>query len=356
VEPGASLAGGRSSSRKPTAPSKKKLEFSGKLADKECGGSPGILTGYSGQEAPKLILARVRLLGAKVHNLIPQFLRVYQSRLKHSTLTDYRSILNHHISRFSGLQDLNVDLEDYLSSLEISGKRKNNILCACRTFVTWATRRQLLHGEFLKIPKFPHRTRKTKPLNADQASQVMNYSAHPYRDFFTFSILSGLRTGEALGLRFEDFDQVGRLIKIRRSLTCGKVSTTKTLSSDREVPLSRPLWDIYERRRQGNGHGSPWFFYSPHRGLMSLGAIRKAWKDCLSVFEIESRPLYATRHTFASLSIAAGEDPLYIAKVMGHGRPDQLFLKYASYLEGVKKDGQKFLELVGKRSLLRAAT
>jgi len=291
-----------------------------------------------------------------MEDLISQFLSVYKSRLKHSTLTDYRSILRHHISQFSSVEDLNQDLEDYLSGLGISGKRKNNVLSACRTFITWAKRRQLLHGDFLIIPKFPHRTRKTKPLTVDQARLIMDFSAYPYKDFFGLSILTGLRTGEALGLQFQDFDQAARVIRVRRSLTCGKVSTTKTLSSDRDIPLSRPVWDIYEKRRRGNLRGSPWFFFSPYRGIMSLGAIRKVWKDALSVFEIEPRPLYATRHTFASLSIAAGEDPLYIAAVMGHSRPDQLFLKYASYLEGVKNDGQKFLELLGKKSLLRAVT
>jgi integrase len=291
-----------------------------------------------------------------MQKLIPHFLKVYQSRLKHSTLTDYRSILKHHISQFSNIEDLNKGLEDYLSGLGISGKRKNNILCACRTFITWAKRRELLQGDFLSIPKFPHRTRKTKPLTADQAGLVMDFSAYPYKDFFTVSILTGLRTGEALGLQFQDFDQVDRVIKIRRSLTCGKVSTTKTMSSEREIPFSRPIWDIYEKRRRANTRASPWFFFSPYRGIMSLGAIRKAWRDCLEVFEIEPRPLYATRHSFASLSIAAGEDPLYVAKVMGHGRPDQLFLKYASYMEGVKEDGKKFLKLLGKESLLRIAT
>jgi integrase len=291
-----------------------------------------------------------------MQNLIPQFLKVYQSRLKHSTLTDYRSILNHHISQFSGVDNLNRDLEDYLAGLEISGKRKNNILCACRTFVTWATRRQLLDGDFLTIPKFPHRTKKTKPLTPDEARLIMDFSPYPYKDFFGLSILTGLRTGEALGLQFKDFDQEARVIRVRRSLTCGKVSTTKTISSDREVPISRPVWDIYEKRRRGNPRGSPWFFFSIHKGLMSLKYIRRAWQDFLREFGIEPRPLYATRHTFASLSIAAGEDPLYIAKVMGHGRPDQLFLKYASYLEGVKDDGQKFLEILGKKSFLRAVT
>jgi integrase len=291
-----------------------------------------------------------------MENLISQFLKVYSSRLKHSTLTDYRSILGHHISQFSSIEDLNRDLEDYLAALEISGKRKNNILCACRTFVTWAKRRQLLQGDFLPIPKFPHRTRKTKPLTPDQARLIIDFSPYPYKDFFGLSILTGLRTGEALGLQFGDFDLEAGVIRIRRSITCGKVSTTKTMTSDREIPISRPVRDIYEKRRRGNTRGSPWFFFSANRGILSLGAIRRAWKDFLGAFEIEPRPLYATRHTFASLSIAAGEDPLYIAKVMGHGRPDQLFLKYASYLEGVKEDGQKFLEIVGKKSFLRAVT
>jgi len=62
-------------------------------------------------------------------------------------------------------------------------------------------------------------------------------------------------------------------------------------------------------------------------------------------------------HTFASLAVAAGEDPLWIAKVMGHERPDQLLLRYASYLEGVKPDGEKFLKMVcGGPSLMRLVT
>jgi integrase len=66
------------------------------------------------------------------------------------------------------------------------------------------------------------------------------------------------------------------------------------------------------------------------------------------------RPLYATRHTFASLAIAAGEDPLWIAKMMGHSRADQLLLRYATFLEGVKDDGNKLTELIyGKASLMQ---
>jgi integrase len=287
---------------------------------------------------------------------IQHFLSTYRARLKPSTLIDYRSILTNHISRFPNFEDLRDGLEDYLSGLEISGKRKNNILCAGRTFVDWARRRRLWDGQLLEIPRFPHRARKTEPLTPEEARLVMSFTPYPYKDFFGLSILSGMRTGEALGLRFEDFDLMVGVIRIRRSLSCGKVCTTKTLAGDREFPLLRPLWEIYEKRRRANRRESPWFFYAPYRGIMTIKAIRGVWRDFLREFDIRPRRLYATRHTFASLAIAAGEDPLWIAKVMGHSRPDQLFLKYASYLEGVKRDGENFLELLGRKSYLRAVT
>jgi integrase len=294
----------------------------------------------------------------RMQELFQPFLRTYQARLKPSTYRDYRSILGAHLARFKTFEDLNRGLEEYLAELQISGKRKNNILSCSRCFVAWARRREHWEGRFLRIPRFPHRSRKTKPLSPDEANLMMRYSPPPWKHFFQLSILTGLRTGEALGLRFEDFNLPGGYFSVKRSITAGQVSTTKTLSSEREIPILRPIRELYEMRRRGNRHGSPWFLYSPTgRGVMGLGTLRNYWKRSLKLFEIEVRPIYATRHTFASLAIAAGEDPLWVARIMGHARPDQLLLRYASYLEGVKPDGKKFLAMVmGKGTFLRAVT
>ena len=100
-----------------------------------------------------------------MHDLIEQFLRTYQARLKASTLRDYRSIFAHHLGQFPSFEAMNQGLEEYLAALEISGKRKNNILSAARSFVEWARRREIFEGKFFKIPRFPHRSKKTKPLN-----------------------------------------------------------------------------------------------------------------------------------------------------------------------------------------------
>lgn len=290
-----------------------------------------------------------------MQDLARQFLHTYQARLKASTLKDYRSIFARHLTRFSDIEDMNKGLEDYLAGLEITGKRKNNILSAARSFVEWARRRELYEGKFFKIPRFPHRGRKTKPLSPEEAQLVMDCTPWPYKDFFKLSILTGLRTGEALGLRFDDFDIGRRVITVRRSLTAGVIGTTKTMAGERDVPILRPVMELFLSRGKANHRGSPWFFFSPARGLLSLKKIRQVWRDFLDAVGIEPRVLYATRHTFASLAIAAGEDPLWVAKILGHERPDQLFLKYATYLEGMKEDGKKFLELaLGRGTFLRA--
>jgi integrase len=125
-----------------------------------------------------------------------------------------------------------------------------------------------------------------------------------------------------LGLKFEDFDLRQGTLSIRRSLTCGQIGTTKTLAGEREIELLRPVREIYRLRQRLNDQGSPWFFYGQGGGIMSRSTLARKWKAVLRGFEISHRPLYATRHTYASLALAAGEDPLWVAENMGHGRPD----------------------------------
>lgn len=290
-----------------------------------------------------------------MQDLIHQFLKTYQARLKASTLRDYRSIFGHHLAQFPTFEAMNQGLEDYLADLAVSGKRKNNILSAARSFVEWARRREIFEGKFFTIPRFPHRSKKTKPLTPDEAQLVMDCTPWPYKDFFKLSILTGLRTGEALGLRFDDFDLAKRVLHVERSLTGGVIGSTKTLAGERDVPILRPVAELFLARQRVNHRSSPWFFFSPTRGVLSLKKLRQIWCDFLDAVGIEPRVLYATRHTFASLAISAGEDPLWVAKILGHERPDQLFLKYATFLEGMKEDGKKFLELaLGRGTFLRA--
>jgi integrase len=290
-----------------------------------------------------------------VDEKIDAYLQTYQARLKPSTWRDYKSILGAHLGAFASFEDLNSGLESYLAGLKVSGKRRNNILTAARSFLRWGLRRRLWAGQLYEVPRFKARSVKVKPLTPREAGLVMDYARPPYNSFFQLSILTGLRTGEALGLRFEDFDLERGLLFIRRARTGSELVDPKSAAGVRELPIFRPIRELYQRRKAGNFRGSPWFMYSERGEVFARSTLRRIWKGLLRAFDIPDKPMYATRHTFASLAIAAGEDPLWIARMMGHSRADQLLLRYATFLEGVKDDGHKLTELIcGKASLMRA--
>jgi hypothetical protein len=55
--------------------------------------------------------------------------------------------------------------------------------------------------------------------------------------------------------------------------------------------------------------------------------------------------MYQTRHTYATLMLATGENPEWIAKQLGHTSTQMLFQRYAKFVPNVThRDGAAFLE------------
>jgi integrase len=45
---------------------------------------------------------------------------------------------------------------------------------------------------------------------------------------------------------------------------------------------------------------------------------RRVWVPALAKARLKRRDLYNTRHTFATHALASGEDPGWVAKMLGH--------------------------------------
>lgn len=122
--------------------------------------------------------------------------------------------------------------------------------------------RQDLHGvgrtagslkrEDLQDPEIQAPGPENKALDCRRSPVGDKIPPWPYKAFYQLSIMTGLRTGEALGLKFEDFDVKNRVIRIRRSLTRGVLGLPKTESSIREVAMLRQVWELLEQRRRMN--------------------------------------------------------------------------------------------------------
>lgn len=75
-------------------------------------------------------------------------------------------------------------------------------------------------------------------------------------------------------------------------------------------------------------------------------------KPALKKTGLEPRPLYQTRHTFATLMLDGGEHPGWVQKMMGHETMQMIYEKYYSYIKSYERDeGSAFMERVYKTSV-----
>ena len=71
----------------------------------------------------------------------------------------------------------------------------------------------------------------------------------------------------------------------------------------------------------------------------------------LDYLGLKRRRLYETRHTAATLWMAAGENPEWIAKQLGHVNTEMLFKVYSRYVPNLtRRDGSAFENLLNQNA------
>lgn len=90
-------------------------------------------------------------------------------------------------------------------------------------------------------------------LKPEQVATIVNRLREPYATLVLFLAVSGLRIGEAIAVKWSDFE--GDTLHIRRHIFEGKVGTTKTESSQRSLPIPAAL--IERMKKLGDGE---WIF------------------------------------------------------------------------------------------------
>ena len=146
---------------------------------------------------------------------------------------------------------------------------------------------------------------------------------------------TGMRTGEMLGLRWQDIDFLYDSLQVVKS---------KSLAGVRVVPISALCKSelLGWRNLIGPEH-SEWVFPSFENKRHKLQGGRKAWASTLKRARLPFFPIYNLRHTFASRMTAAGVSPITIAQMLGHSS-SQIVPRYAQVLDQNRLDAMKKLE------------
>jgi len=83
----------------------------------------------------------------------------------------------------------------------------------------------------------------------------------------------------------------------------------------------------------------------------------RVWKPALSKAGLRLRTTYQTRHTFASLMLSYGEDPLWVARMLGHTSTEMLYRHYGKFIRNrMRRDAVKFLKGLEESGLPESIT
>ena len=145
----------------------------------------------------------------------------------------------------------------------------------------------------------------------EQVRQIIATAADPFRTMFAIAAMTGVRSGELLGLKVDDLDFERRLIFIRRSVNRGLVQTVKSKASRKPLPIPEGLSQILKEYLQGwRENPDRWLFansrlhpYGPDKVVM-----KKLW-PILDALKIPHCGLHAFRHFHSSMLLEMGASP-----------------------------------------------
>ena len=230
------------------------------------------------------------------------------------------------------------------SNANITIKRKARFF---KNIFTYAIELDLIDKNPFFMPKLTQseaelENEECKPFDLNQMQALIKESKGELKSYLTIAFFTGLRTGELLGLKKDDLNLDEKKAHIRRTLLGDNKTTNspKTRSSYRTIDLlpivAKELESIISKDKENT---TSYLFKSTREKLRSEFY---ALQDRLGIEP--RRRLYDTRHSFASVMLSKGEEPMWISRVMlGHSTLTQTFQTYAKYLPKSVKERATFL-------------
>lgn len=124
----------------------------------------------------------------------------------------------------------------------------------------------------------------------------------------------------------------------------------KTTDSIRDIQCSQLVMDALREQYQVTGRLRGFVFCTRDGSPFDHNNVTKrVWYPLLRHLGLKHRRPYQTRHTAATLWLAAGENPEWIARQMGHTSTEMLFKVYSRYVPNLtRRDGSAFERLLAR--------
>jgi integrase len=222
----------------------------------------------------------------------------------------------------------------------LSARYVNRVIGLLSSIITEASERYNFQNPTTVIKPLNVRKKAVLPFALNEVESIINNAPAEFTDYFIVRFFTGLRTGELHALRWQNIRFDDRQIYINESIIDGIVGDTKSASSDRVIYMTDQVLSALKRLFQTSGRGK-YVFTRNGQPLTQSYVTQSVWYPLLNKLKLLKRRPYETRHTAATLWMASGENPEWIAYQLGHSNTQILFETYSNYVPNLtRSDGR----------------
>lgn len=210
-------------------------------------------------------------------------------------------------------------------------------------------------------------TEEMKTWSAAEARTAIAHSADDARmgAFWRLALTTGMRSGELVGLRWQDIDLERGLISVRQAIVRGEqgryiVSTPKTARGRRAIAISpsdvaalRIHRKAQLQRRLGadTWNDSDLVFCDGKGDYLRSTPITRAFNRLIAEAGLPTIRIHDMRHTAATLMLASGEHPKIVSERLGHSSISITLDRYSHVSESMQRDAANRLEALLERAV-----
>jgi integrase len=233
----------------------------------------------------------------------------------------------------------------------LSPKRINEIIGLLNQILEEAADRFDFTSPSMNIKRLRVRKTDVNPFSLTDVQRIFATVRSDYKQYFVTRFFTGMRTGEVHGLKWKYVDFDLRVIRVRETFVLGEDEYTKTDGSQRDIQMSQPVFDALQVQYLSTGKLSEYVFCNMvGTPLDNKNFTDRIWYPLLRHLGLVQRRPYQMRHTAATLWLAAGEAPEWIARQLGHTSTEMLFRVYSRYVPNLtRQDGSAMERLLASR-------
>ena len=241
--------------------------------------------------------------------------------MKKTTANYYQKILHAHVLPVFGNREIaSIGREDIQVLLaEQAPKYAKNTLRGIRVslskVLTWAVESNWLEKNpcsNIKLPDAGKEKTVHRPLKAEQVIAIAERLKEPYSTLVLFLAVTGLRIGEAIGVKWSDFD--GDVLTVSRTIYEGEAQSPKSQKSIRSLPIPAVL---LERMRKVGGFE---YVFRSRRGtpVNPGNALKRYVRPVAEKLGIQLDGWHAFRRTVATTLLRRGESAKLVSDILGN--------------------------------------